>query len=169
MTIARGILGKLSRKFEEYKPQSESNVALIESIQVMLGRVIDVELNEYIRHWNVQSPSFSGIHEMLKERYEKLAEFKDDLAERLRQLEVKVVVVPSGIEREGAESDGDQLIKNSIDEVGSLLLMVEDLEKLMAQVSDTTTSDILIQFKRWMEKSNWMMRSTLTIKENENA
>ncbi len=119
-------------------------------------------------HWNVQGPAFFSLHTIFQTQYEELFLAIDELAERLRALDV---IAPGGLKTLASLSSiGELEVKAhpAKDLVAHLLSGHEILVKTAAKVRDLSeesgdaeTQDLAIKRIQIHEKTIWMFRAYL--------
>ncbi len=119
-------------------------------------------------HWNVQGPAFFSLHTFFQTQYEELFLAVDELAERLRALDV---IAPGGLRTLAALSSITELpvkAHPAKDLVAHLLkcheLLVETAKKLRdlsEKAGDAETQDLAIKRIQIHEKTIWMLHSYL--------
>lgn len=63
---------------------------LVEALMVTLGSAFVLYLKTHGAHWNVQGPDFPSLHSLFERQYEDIHDSIDDIAEKLRMLDVHV-------------------------------------------------------------------------------
>lgn len=133
-------------------------------LQQVLAETYTVYLNTQKAHWNVTGPNFHGLHKMLEEQYEELAEAVDSLAERIRAI--------------GALSPGSFSEFQKLSHVAEFTDMEADATKLLQALAhshegilktlkdalgkvDAATEDMFIARIQEHEEALWMIKSTL--------
>lgn len=143
---------------------SESNSTA--ALQVVLADVYVLMLKTHGFHWNVESPNFTQLHTMFEEQYKALFESADELAERIRALDV---VAPSSfaqfskltnIKEEAKAPSADAMIAQLIADREILAKDIKDALEVADDADDEATEDVLIQLLRANEKQTWMLRAT---------
>lgn len=119
-------------------------------------------------HWNVQGPAFFSLHTFFQTQYEELFLAVDELAERLRALDV---IAPGGLKTLAALSGITELpvkAHPAKDLVAHLLkcheVLVEtarQLRDLSEKAGDAETQDLAIKRIQIHEKTIWMLHSYL--------
>lgn len=119
-------------------------------------------------HWNVQGPAFFSLHTIFQTQYEELFLAVDELAERLRALDV---ISPGGLSTLASLSSIKELPvqpHHAKDFVAHLLasheILVETAKKLrdLAEKSgDSETQDLAIKRIQIHDKTIWMFRAFL--------
>lgn len=119
-------------------------------------------------HWNVQGPAFFSLHTFFQTQYEELFLAVDELAERIRALDV---IAPGGLKTLAALSSITELpvkAHPAKDLVAHLLkcheILVESAKKLRdlsEKAGDAETQDLAIKRIQIHEKTIWMLQSYL--------
>ncbi|MEY3896259.1 MAG: hypothetical protein RLZZ214_1779 [Verrucomicrobiota bacterium] len=119
-------------------------------------------------HWNVQGPAFFSLHTFFQTQYEELFLAIDELAERLRALDV---IAPGGLKTLASLSSITELevkAHPAKDFVAHLLESHEILVKTAKQLRDSAekagdaeTQDLAIKRIQIHEKTIWMLHSYL--------
>ncbi len=117
-------------------------------------------------HWNVTGPQFRELHLMFEEHYLELALAVDEIAERIRTLDVvapgtykaffelssikEVEGVPAAVEMVGLLTQGHEQVVRTCREV---LVRAQ-------QADDESTAALVSDRMRVHEKTAWMLRAT---------
>lgn len=118
-------------------------------------------------HWNVRGPNFHSLHEMFEEQYEGLAEAVDELAERMRALEVLAptslaeITSLARIPRQHGAPRAHEMVAILLDANTHLARDAKRGAELAEQLGDGVTHDLLIARAEAHEKAAWMLRATL--------
>ncbi|MFC5931638.1 DNA starvation/stationary phase protection protein [Cryobacterium melibiosiphilum] len=137
--------------------------ALRMNLQSVLVDLIALHLQGKQAHWNIVGPNFRDLHLQLDEIVDDVREFSDQLAERLRALNVE----PDGrIETVAATAHlptfpaGEVLTTNAVNLITERLnLTVENMRVVHDEVDDEdpTSADILHLFIEKLEQHAWMI------------
>ncbi|MEL0627976.1 Dps family protein [Psychromonas aquatilis] len=144
----------------------ENRTAISEGLKKLLADSYTLYLQTHNFHWNVTGLQFRELHLMFEEHYTELATAVDDIAERIRTLDVPA----PGTYKEFAKLSS---IKE-VDGVPSSSEMVELLTKAHEQViktsrevlkvaqdaDDESTAALVSDRMRIHEKTAWMLRAT---------
>lgn len=143
----------------------EDREAVAEHLKKLLADSYTLYLQTHNFHWNITGPMFNQLHLMFEEHYTELSIAVDDIAERIRSLDVaapgtyKAFVELSSIKE--------------IDGVPSAIKMVELLTKGHEQVvktcrhalkvaqnaEDESSAALISDRMRIHEKTAWMLRA----------
>lgn len=118
-------------------------------------------------HWNVTGPEFFSLHKLFETHYEDLAEGIDELAERIRSLDVYVEGSFSAFKRRSKIPEVQQLApaKKMLEELSEghdwMGRSGRSLITLSQELHDEVTADLIIKRMAFHEKAAWMLRSHL--------
>ena len=144
----------------------ENRLQIAEGLKALLADSYTLYLQTHNFHWNVTGPQFRELHLMFEEHYTELAVAVDDIAERIRTLDV---VAPGTYKQFAALSSIDE-----IEGVPTAQEMVDILTKGHEQVvktcrkalklaqegDDESTAALVSDRMRLHEKTAWMLRAT---------
>ena len=118
-------------------------------------------------HWNVKGMAFGPLHDLFQKIYEDHFVAQDDLAERIRALDMHAEGTLAGMikrskvsEFEGEAKDVD-MIKMMLDAQETLASTIGGAGELAAELGDTLTEDLCIARGQTHEKFAWFLRSHL--------
>ncbi|WP_299263766.1 Dps family protein [uncultured Psychrosphaera sp.] len=144
----------------------ENRAEISEGLKRLLADSYTLYLQTHNFHWNVTGLQFRELHLMFEEHYTELAVAVDDIAERIRTLDVPA----PGTYKEFAklssikEVDG---VPSSTDMVTLLTQGHEQVIKTARQVlkvaqaaDDESTAALVSDRMRLHEKTAWMLRAT---------
>ncbi|WND02674.1 DNA starvation/stationary phase protection protein [Temperatibacter marinus] len=117
-------------------------------------------------HWNVTGPLFQSVHAMTEDHYLELATAIDDIAERIRALDVKVPLDLSGHKSEGhsvltENSDAKEMVEALVRAHETLARGLRASISTAADASDEVTAGLLTDRLTIHEKTAWMLRALL--------
>ena len=145
---------------------AEDRVKIAEGLKSLLADTYTLYLQTHNFHWNVTGPQFRELHLMFEEHYTELAIAVDDIAERIRTLDVaapgtyqefsrlssidEVEGVPSSEKMIDLLTKGhEQVVKTS-----------REVLKLAQSADDESTAALVSDRMRIHEKTSWMLRAT---------
>lgn len=145
---------------------SENRAQIADGLKRLLADSYTLYLQTHNFHWNVTGPLFRELHLMFEEHYTELAEAVDDIAERIRTLDV----VAPGTYKEFSKLSSVK----EVDGVPSANEMVDILTKgheqvvrtarevlaLANEAGDESSSALVSDRMRTHEKTAWMLRAT---------
>ncbi|MGI9285149.1 MAG: Dps family protein [Pseudomonadales bacterium] len=118
-------------------------------------------------HWNVKGPMFNTLHLMFEQQYTELATAVDEIAERIRALDMPA---PGSYMAYAQLTDikEDQDVPNARQMIANLVLGQETVVRtargifaVVDAASDEPSADLLTQRMHIHEKNAWMLRSML--------
>lgn len=118
-------------------------------------------------HWNVKGMAFAPLHELFQTIYEDHFAAQDDLAERVRALDVHVDATLAGMVERSKVKEHDGHAKDK--EMISVMLAAQETlaatlagaGALAAEHGDTLTEDLCIARGQEHEKFAWFLRAHL--------
>ena len=145
---------------------AEDRVNIAEGLKRLLADSYTLYLQTHNFHWNVTGPQFRELHLMFEEHYTELATAVDEIAERIRTLDVaapgtykefarlssieEVEGVPAASEMVDLLTKGhEQVVKTS-----------RDVLKLAQEGDDESTASLVSDRMVIHEKTAWMLRAT---------
>ncbi|MGB3245759.1 MAG: DNA starvation/stationary phase protection protein [Sulfitobacter sp.] len=118
-------------------------------------------------HWNVKGMAFGPLHELFQKIYEDHFIGQDDLAERVRALDVHAQGTLAGMlkrskvgEHDGHATD-QEMIRILLDAQETLASTLAGAGQLAAEHGDTLTEDLCIARGLAHEKFAWFLRAHL--------
>jgi starvation-inducible DNA-binding protein len=139
--------------------------AIAAELKKLLADSYSLYLQTHNFHWNVTGPMFNQLHLMFEEHYTELAVAVDDIAERIRSLDVAapgtysefarlssvedVAGVPTATEMVAILTRGhEQVVKTC-----------RDALKIAQQADDESSAALISDRMRIHEKTAWMLRA----------
>lgn len=114
-------------------------------------------------HWNLEGKQFFTIHRELQTMYEQLAEYIDDVAERILTLgnrpattfkeyleTTKLAELPS------RKYDSDETVQLVIKDLDYQIASLRDLIAVSGEHNDEGTADFGVEMLRALEKQRWL-------------
>jgi starvation-inducible DNA-binding protein len=139
---------------------------IAEGLKHLLADSYTLYLQTHNFHWNVTGSHFRELHLMFEEHYTELAVAVDDIAERIRTLDVaapgtykEFAKLSSIKEVDGVPKDNemvDLLTKGH----ESVVKTCRDVLKLAQGADDESTAALVSDRMRLHEKTAWMLRAT---------
>tara|TARA_B110001450_G_scaffold5589_1_gene5806 strand:+ start:1776 stop:2246 length:471 start_codon:yes stop_codon:yes gene_type:complete len=139
---------------------------IAEGLKRLLADSYTLYLQTHNFHWNVSGPQFRELHLMFEEHYTEMAGAVDDIAERIRTLDVaapgtyrEFSRLSSIEEVEGVPSSNDMvdLLTKGHEKVVKTSRVVL---KLAQSADDESTAALVSDRMRIHEKTSWMLRAT---------
>lgn len=142
--------------------------AIAEHLKHLLADSYTLYLQTHNFHWNVTGPMFPQLHQMFEEHYTELAVAVDDIAERIRSLDVAAPGTYKAFSKLSSIDEVDGV--PSAEEMIELLTqsheqVVKTCRKALArtqQADDESSSALISDRMRIHEKTAWMLRALST-------
>lgn len=142
--------------------------AVVEGLHTLLADSYALMGQTHLAHWNVEGPAFFELHGAFQKQYEELFEAIDDIAERLRALDV---MAPGGLktlaeksritEMSSTAAPAKDFVAHLIDSHETLVANAIVLRESAGEANDLQTQDMVIGRIATHEKTLWMLRSYL--------
>lgn len=140
---------------------AKSLTTLLADSYALLGQL-------HVAHWNVEGPAFFQLHTAFQSQYEELFGAIDDIAERLRALDV---LAPGGLKTLAALSSISELAIEKMPAKDFVAHLIECHETVVQsamtarrsseEAGDLETQDLVISRIQTHQKTLWMLRSFL--------
>lgn len=161
----------LQNEVTELSPElgmkAEQRRAIADSLGDAVADAFRLYFNVQSLHWNVEGPTFYGIHKLTEEQYEKLNASVDTIAERIRALGLPAPQSLSSLEDRSVVED----LPGSADLKERIETLIRDYEKAgvrlkkivrdAEEVDDIKTADLLTAQLGDYEEFSWMLRATI--------
>jgi len=142
--------------------------AVIEGLQTLLADSYALMAQTHLAHWNVEGPNFFQLHTAFQSQYEELFDAVDDIAERLRALDVlapgglKTLAKASRIEELAVEATpAKDFVAHLVESHEIVVATAHDLRDASGESNDLETQDLAIGRIQAHQKTLWMLRSFL--------
>jgi starvation-inducible DNA-binding protein len=145
----------------------EDREAIAGQLSKLLADSYTLYLKTHNYHWNVKGPLFNSLHTMFEEQYLELADAVDEIAERIRALDVRApgsykefATLASVEEGDGRES-AEEMIRQLVIGQEAVARTAREAFPFADRAGDEPTADLLTQRIQIHEKNAWMLRSML--------
>lgn len=139
--------------------------AIANHLKTLLADSYTLYLQTHNFHWNVTGPMFPQLHLMFEQHYTELAVAVDDIAERIRSLDVaapgtyKAFASLSTIDEIDGVPDAQEMV-NILTKSHEAVVKTCRKALLVTQAADDESSSALISDRmRIHEKTAWMLRA----------
>lgn len=144
---------------------NKNNVAKALSLVLAHSYALAIKTQNY--HWNVTGPQFKNLHELFGSQYEELSDAIDEVAERIRSLDVLVPASFDVFKNNSTIKDGNH--KNSstkmVEELyhgnQTLVKVINDALEICQKEGDEASADLMINRTQVHDKNAWMLKSSL--------
>ena len=146
---------------------AKDRVAIAEGLSRLLADTFTLYLKTHNFHWNVTGPQFNSLHQMFMQQYTELWQALDEIAERIRALDVPApgsqaafAELTSIAEETGVPAAGEML-KQLVAGHEAVARTARAVFVSADAANDQPTADLLTQRLQVHEKTAWMLRSML--------
>lgn len=114
-------------------------------------------------HWNVIGKNFFDLHEKFEELYDDAKVKIDEIAERILTLRYQPMsnlseyLESSNLEESKSDLSDSQMIKNLLDDHGTILKQMRKVVEVAEKGGDEGTIDLIGAYIRELEKTSWML------------
>lgn len=144
----------------------ENRTQIADGLKRLLADSYTLYLQTHNFHWNVTGLQFRELHLMFEEHYTELAVAVDDIAERIRTLDVpapgtyKEFAKLSSIEEVDGVPTSDEMVKLLTKGHEQVIKTAREVLKTAQDANDESTASLVSDRMRIHEKTAWMLRAT---------
>jgi len=144
----------------------EDRLAIAEGLKKLLADSYTLYLQTHNFHWNITGPQFRELHLMFEEHYTELAIAVDDIAERIRTLDVaapgtyKEFAKLSAIKEVEGVPTSTEMVQFLTKGHEQVIKTARDVLKVAQAADDESTASLVSDRMRIHEKTAWMLRAT---------
>ena len=141
--------------------------AIAEGLSRLLADSYTLYLKTHNFHWNVTGPHFKSLHELFEEHYTELATAVDDIAERIRALDVFAPGSYSQFAKLTSIQEATDvpvwqgMVQQLVDGHETVVKTARSLLDVVSDAGDEVTQGLLGERMTVHEKAAWMLRSLL--------
>ena len=147
---------------------AETTEAVSAALSAFLADSYSLMSQTHLAHWNVEGPAFFELHGAFQKQYEELFEAVDEIAERLRALDI---YAPGGLQTLAKLSSVGQLPQGKAAAKDFVAGLIDGHETVVAsgtaardsagKSGDLETQDLCVKRVQSHEKMLWMLKSYL--------
>lgn len=136
-----------------------------QGLKHLLADTYTLYLQTHNFHWNVVGPQFRELHLMFEEQYNELAVAVDDIAERIRTLDVpapgtyKEFAKLSSIKEVDGVPEGRDMVDILTDGHEKVVKVCRQALKAAQDADDESSVSLISDRMRVHEKTAWMLRA----------
>jgi starvation-inducible DNA-binding protein len=149
-------------------PSTTKSNAVTSGLKTLLADSYALMGQTHLAHWNVEGPNFFQLHVAFQAQYEELFTAVDDLAERLRALDVLAIGGLATLAKESSISEmacsaapAKDFVAHLIDCNETVVSTALGVRQAAEKAGDLETQDIVIARVQTHQKTLWMLRSFL--------
>ncbi len=141
-------------------------INIAEGLKRLLADSYTLYLQTHNFHWNVTGPQFRELHLMFEEHYTELATAVDEIAERIRTLDVaapgtyKAFAQLSSIDEVEGVPAADEMVDLLTKGHEQVVKTAREVLALAQAGEDESTAALVSDRMRIHEKTAWMLRAT---------
>ncbi len=149
-------------------PSAAKSNAVASGLEALLADSYALMGQTHLAHWNVEGPNFFQLHVAFQGQYEELFTAIDEIAERLRALDV---LAPGGLATLAKKSNISEMacsaapakdfVAHLVDCHETVVSTALSLRQAAEAAGDLETQDIVIARVQTHQKTLWMLRSFL--------
>ena len=146
-------------------PQDRQTIA--EQLSKLLADTYSLYLKTHSFHWNVTGPQFNSLHAMFETQYNELWLAADEVAERIRTLDVfapgsySQFAKLSSIKEESGVPEWKEMVGQLVEGHEVAAATARETLKVANAAGDDGTADMATGRLKAHEKTAWMLRSLL--------
>ncbi len=147
------------------KPETS---AVTKGLKTLLADSYALMGQTHLAHWNVEGPAFFQLHTAFQTQYEELFTAIDDIAERLRALDVfspgglqTLASLSSISEMASGPAPAKDFVAHLIEAHETLVATAHALRESAGEAEDLETQDLAIGRIQTHQKTLWMLKSFL--------
>lgn len=144
----------------------QDRLSIAEGLKKLLADSYTLYLQTHNFHWNVTGPQFREMHLMFEEHYTELAVAVDDIAERIRTLDVpapgtyKAFAKLTSIQEIEGVPSAEEMVDYLTQGHEQVVKTARKVLKLAQEADDESTAALVSDRMRIHEKTAWMLRAT---------
>lgn len=134
----------------------------------LLAETYSLYLKTHKYHWNVTGPMFQTLHVMFEEHYNALALAVDEIAERIRVMEVKApgsysefAELSSVKEDPSPNANANEMIAHLLKDHEQVVRTAKEILSVLDGANDEGTNSLLGARIEYHEKTAWMLKSLM--------
>lgn len=140
-------------------------MTIAEGLKKVLADSYTLYLQTHNFHWNVTGPQFRELHLMFEEHYTELAVAVDDIAERIRTLDVpapgtyKALAELSSIKEVEGVPEASEMVALLTQGHEQVVKTCREALKSAQEADDESSAALISDRMRVHEKTAWMLRA----------
>ena len=146
---------------------AKDRATIAEGLSRLLADTFTLYLKTHNFHWNVTGPQFNTLHQMFMQQYTELWQALDEIAERIRALDVPApgsqaaFAKLTSIAEETGVPAAEDMLKQLVAGHEAVARTARAVFVGADTANDQPTADLLTQRLQIHEKTAWMLRSML--------
>jgi starvation-inducible DNA-binding protein len=159
-------MSKKAMKIDIGIPEQERK-KIAGGLSKLLSDTYTLYLKTHNFHWNVTGPMFNTLHLMFETQYTELATAVDEVAERIRALDMPApgsysqFAKLTRIKEATGTPEATEMLRQLVADHEAVVRTAREVFPLADKSHDEPTADLLTQRMQVHEKTAWMLRSML--------
>jgi starvation-inducible DNA-binding protein len=145
--------------------KEKDRIRIAEGLKKLLADSYTLYLQTHNFHWNVVGPQFRELHLMFEEHYTELATAVDEIAERIRTLDVaapgtyKAFAELSSIKEVEGVPEAKEMVRLLTQGHEQVVKTCREVLEPAQEAGDESTAALVSDRMRVHEKTAWMLRA----------
>lgn len=141
------------------------NKETIATMRTLLSSWIVFKQKTHTFHWDLVGNGFHELHKFFKDLYEGADKHVDEIAERMRQLGVRIGMTleqaskESVVADDNSPSDSEGAMRRTLEALSQLTVLQNKIFVEADQQNDYVTMDLLTELSKWTEFQSWFTSS----------
>jgi starvation-inducible DNA-binding protein len=158
---------KATRFHDPEETMSSGTQKTAEALSQLLADSYTLYLKTHNFHWNVTGPMFTTLHTLFETQYTELALAVDEIAERIRALDVRApgsyreFAALSRVQDAEGTPSATEMIRILVDDLGTVNASAKAVFEAAEAAGDQASGDLAVRRMDVSEKAAWMLRSHL--------
>jgi starvation-inducible DNA-binding protein len=146
-------------------PARNANAQVAKHLSWVLSDTYVLMVKTHGYHWNVTGAFFPQLHTLFEGQYNELFTAADDIAERIRALDVaaplsmKDFLTHTAVKESASVPKPQAMIKDLLASNENARTRIEEARAFANETGDAGSEDLMIQRLRAHDKAIWMLRS----------
>lgn len=146
---------------------TDARTAIADALNQCVAETVVTTMMAQNFHWNVEGMAFGPLHELFQRIYEDHFVGQDDLAERIKAIDMYAegqlggMLTRSKVVEKDGHRDAKEMIRQLMEAEEILGATLAGAGHIAAENGDTLTEDLAIERGRIHEKFAWMLRAHL--------
>lgn len=139
----------------------------VQGLKILLANTYTLYLKTQNFHWNVTGPNFIMLHEFFESQYKALGDAVDEIAERIRMLNMPApgsfeeFMTLKTLSEAKSNPNATAMINELINDHKDLHRSITMLLDQARTEGDEVTQELLVERLEFHEKTIWMLRAHL--------
>ncbi len=139
--------------------------AVADTLKKVMADTYALYFKTHSFHWNVEGERFVSLHTLFEEHYNNMWMALDEIAERIRSLEIYApcnaaeLYKITEIKDETEAKNAGEMITTLITDHTTVMSTLKKAVSVAEEAEDHASTDLILGRLSWHEKTVWMLRS----------